>query len=144
MSVLLCSWSVSLSLRDVTAFSNELSLAACPKHLDDAIIVVVAPAIVTQLLPDQESSTLSSQAFLHLGGAWHSQVLLFDCARLSEASPSSNRRIYNGMSFFGFDASLPRGRSHNATAPGFGAAPDPFAGLSSRAQAFDDGGYFSS
>lgn len=33
------------------------------------------------------------------------------------------------MSFFGFDATLPRDQSHNARAPGFGAAPDPFAGL---------------
>ena len=36
------------------------------------------------------------------------------------------------MSFFGFDAALPRDRSHNAKAPGFGPAPDAFAGLSQR------------
>jgi DNA topoisomerase 2-associated protein PAT1 len=34
------------------------------------------------------------------------------------------------MSFFGFDPALPR--DHNARAPGFGAAPDPFAGLGRR------------
>jgi DNA topoisomerase 2-associated protein PAT1 len=34
------------------------------------------------------------------------------------------------MSFFGFDSALPRDRGHNARAPGFGQAPDPFAGLS--------------
>lgn len=33
------------------------------------------------------------------------------------------------MSFFGFDATLPRDRGHPVTAPGFGQAPDPFAGL---------------
>lgn len=36
------------------------------------------------------------------------------------------------MSFFGFDTSLPRDRGHNPRAPGFGQAPDPFAGLSDR------------
>lgn len=34
------------------------------------------------------------------------------------------------MSFFGFDPSQPPGKTHNAKAPGFGSAPDPFAGLS--------------
>ncbi|KAL2070463.1 hypothetical protein VTL71DRAFT_13489 [Oculimacula yallundae] len=34
------------------------------------------------------------------------------------------------MSFFGFDASLPRDRGHNTAAPGFSQAADPFAGLS--------------
>lgn len=35
------------------------------------------------------------------------------------------------MSFFGFDATLPRDRGHPTTDLGFGAAPDPFAGISS-------------
>ena len=35
------------------------------------------------------------------------------------------------MSFFGFDATLPRDRGHPSTGLGFGAAPDPFAALSS-------------
>lgn len=34
------------------------------------------------------------------------------------------------MSFFGFDATLPRDRGHPATGPGFKQAQDPFAGLS--------------
>ena len=34
------------------------------------------------------------------------------------------------MSFFGFDSTLPRDRGHPSNAPGFGQAPDPFAGLS--------------
>ncbi|KAK6583786.1 hypothetical protein PZA11_003516 [Diplocarpon coronariae] len=34
------------------------------------------------------------------------------------------------MSFFGFDAALPRDRGHNTAAPGFSQAADPFAGLS--------------
>ena len=34
------------------------------------------------------------------------------------------------MSFFGFDPALPRDRGHPTNAPGFGQAPDPFAGLS--------------
>lgn len=38
------------------------------------------------------------------------------------------------MSFFGFNTALPRDQSHNARAPGFGVAPDPFAGLSRRNQ----------
>ena len=33
------------------------------------------------------------------------------------------------MSFFGFDPAIPRG-GHPDKAPGFGAAPDPFAGIS--------------
>ncbi|KAJ9644697.1 DNA topoisomerase 2-associated protein pat1 [Coniosporium tulheliwenetii] len=36
------------------------------------------------------------------------------------------------MSFFGFDATLPRDRGHQAYKPGFGATPDAFAGLSGR------------
>lgn len=35
------------------------------------------------------------------------------------------------MAFFGFDATLPRDRGHPSTGLGFGAAPDPFAGISS-------------
>lgn len=35
------------------------------------------------------------------------------------------------MSFFGFDATLPRDRGHPTAGVGFGAAPDPFAGISS-------------
>ncbi|KAF2083311.1 topoisomerase II-associated protein PAT1 [Saccharata proteae CBS 121410] len=42
------------------------------------------------------------------------------------------------MSFFGFDATLPRDRGHQANAPGFGQTPDPWAGLSSRGAANDD------
>jgi len=34
------------------------------------------------------------------------------------------------MSFFGYDTTLPRDRGHNAAAPGFSQAADPFAGLS--------------
>jgi len=36
------------------------------------------------------------------------------------------------MSFFGFDATLPRDRGHQSSAPGFGQPQDAFAGLSSR------------
>ncbi|KAL7269712.1 DNA topoisomerase 2-associated protein pat1 [Rhizina undulata] len=36
------------------------------------------------------------------------------------------------MSFFGFDTALPRDRGHPTNAPGFGQAPDHFAGLSSK------------
>lgn len=43
------------------------------------------------------------------------------------------------MSFFGFDSTLPRDRPHPPTAPGFGQAPDPFAGLAQeRARHNDD------
>ena len=34
------------------------------------------------------------------------------------------------MSFSGFDSTLSRDWGHPTTAPGFGQAPDPFAGLS--------------
>ncbi|KAI5795599.1 topoisomerase II-associated protein PAT1 [Geopyxis carbonaria] len=45
------------------------------------------------------------------------------------------------MSFFGFDSSLPRDRGHHPSqAPGFGATPDHFAGLSSRTDGDDDDG----
>ena len=43
------------------------------------------------------------------------------------------------MSFFGFDATLPRDRGHPATAPGFGQAPDPFVGLSRASAREEDG-----
>lgn len=33
------------------------------------------------------------------------------------------------MSFFGFDATLPKDRGHSTNAPGFGQTPDAFAGL---------------
>jgi len=33
------------------------------------------------------------------------------------------------MSFFGFDAAMPRDQAHPGRAPGFGAAKDVFAGL---------------
>ncbi|KAI9713434.1 MAG: hypothetical protein M1820_000816 [Bogoriella megaspora] len=36
------------------------------------------------------------------------------------------------MSFFGFDATIPKARGHNPSAPGFSQAQDPFANLSSR------------
>jgi DNA topoisomerase 2-associated protein PAT1 len=36
------------------------------------------------------------------------------------------------MSFFGFDATLPRDRGHQANAPGFAQPQDAFAGLSGR------------
>ena len=36
------------------------------------------------------------------------------------------------MSFFGFDPTKPTTQTHNSKAPGFGATPDPFAGLSNR------------
>ena len=42
------------------------------------------------------------------------------------------------MSFFGFDSALPRDRTHNVQAPGFGSVPDPFAGLSHRKDEDDD------
>ncbi|MCJ1416145.1 hypothetical protein MMC32_002480 [Xylographa parallela] len=42
------------------------------------------------------------------------------------------------MSFFGFDATLPKDRGHPSTAPGFGQAPDPFAGLSQDRARYDD------
>ncbi|ORX95797.1 topoisomerase II-associated protein PAT1 [Clohesyomyces aquaticus] len=42
------------------------------------------------------------------------------------------------MSFFGFDATLPRDRGHSAHAPGFGQTPDAFAGLGGGAAADDD------
>ncbi|MCJ1387132.1 hypothetical protein MMC17_010261 [Xylographa soralifera] len=43
------------------------------------------------------------------------------------------------MSFFGFESSLPKDRGHPSAAPGFGQAPDPFAGLSQdRARYGDD------
>lgn len=44
------------------------------------------------------------------------------------------------MSFFGFETSLPRDRSHPSNAPGFGEAPDHFAGLSRNDAALDDDG----
>ena len=34
------------------------------------------------------------------------------------------------MSFFGFDATLPRDSGHPTKAPGFGSAHDPFASIS--------------
>ena len=47
------------------------------------------------------------------------------------------------MSFFGFDSTLPRDRGHPIAAPGFGQAPDPFAGLSQDRARYDeeDDGY---
>ncbi|KZF19385.1 hypothetical protein L228DRAFT_241624 [Xylona heveae TC161] len=42
------------------------------------------------------------------------------------------------MSFFGFDTTLPRDRGHPREAPGFGEAPDPFAGFSHRGGAGGD------
>ncbi|MCJ1391355.1 hypothetical protein MMC18_004218 [Xylographa bjoerkii] len=42
------------------------------------------------------------------------------------------------MSFFGFDSSLPKDRGHPSAAPGFGQAPDPFAGLSQDRARYDD------
>ncbi|KAF2492270.1 hypothetical protein BU16DRAFT_108707 [Lophium mytilinum] len=42
------------------------------------------------------------------------------------------------MSFFGFDATLPRDRGHSSKAPGFGQAQDAFAGLSGKGVADDD------
>ncbi|MCJ1472452.1 hypothetical protein MMC13_001100 [Lambiella insularis] len=42
------------------------------------------------------------------------------------------------MSFFGFDSTLPKDRGHPSTAPGFGQAPDPFAGLSQDRARYDD------
>ncbi|MCJ1404183.1 hypothetical protein MMC11_007408 [Xylographa trunciseda] len=42
------------------------------------------------------------------------------------------------MSFFGFDSSLPKDRGHPSAAPGFGQAPDPFAGLSHDRARYDD------
>ena len=48
------------------------------------------------------------------------------------------------MSFFGYDTALPRDRGHPSTAPGFGQAQDPFAGLSrgNLAEDEDDGYVF--
>jgi DNA topoisomerase 2-associated protein PAT1 len=45
------------------------------------------------------------------------------------------------MSFFGFDTTLPKDRGHSTNAPGFGQAPDPFAGLGRAAQGDDDDVY---
>ncbi|KAI9874519.1 MAG: Protein PAT1 1 [Pleopsidium flavum] len=42
------------------------------------------------------------------------------------------------MSFFGFDATLPRDRGHPVRAPGFAQAPDPFAGLSRAPEVRED------
>lgn len=42
------------------------------------------------------------------------------------------------MSFFGFDANLPRDHPHDQNAHGFGQAPDAFAGLSSKDYDDDD------
>jgi len=42
------------------------------------------------------------------------------------------------MSFFGFDPTMPRDQGHNARAPGFGSAPDPFAGLGGNDGGDDD------
>lgn len=42
------------------------------------------------------------------------------------------------MSFFGFDATLPKDRHHQSNAPGFGATPDAFAGLSGRGGDYGD------
>ncbi|KAI9773983.1 MAG: hypothetical protein M1839_001934 [Geoglossum umbratile] len=42
------------------------------------------------------------------------------------------------MSFFGFDTTLPRDHGHPANAPGFGQAPDPFAGISRGIEDDDD------
>lgn len=63
------------------------------------------------------------------------------CLRLSivrteQCLPS--RLSPSQMSFFGFDASLPRDRSHNSQAPGFAARADPFASLSQHRDLGDD------
>ena len=42
------------------------------------------------------------------------------------------------MSFFGFDTSKPRNPGHNASAAGFGTAPDPFASLPHGQEMDDD------
>ncbi|KAI9789156.1 MAG: hypothetical protein M1835_001850 [Candelina submexicana] len=42
------------------------------------------------------------------------------------------------MSFFGFAQNIPQGRPHPSKAPGFGQAPDPFAGVSKPGVADDD------
>lgn len=42
------------------------------------------------------------------------------------------------MSFFGFDSTIPRDRPHPSSAPGFGQAPDPFAGLAQDRARYDD------
>jgi hypothetical protein len=61
--------------------------------------------------------------------------------------PHSFRRLHlhlhlhlPAMSFFGFDASLPRDRGHQTSAPGFG-QHDAFAALSGGAAADDDDAY---
>jgi hypothetical protein len=63
--------------------------------------------------------------------------------------PRSFRRLHlhlhlhlrlHAMSFFGFDASLPRDRGHQTSAPGFG-QHDAFAALSGGAAADDDDAY---
>lgn len=45
------------------------------------------------------------------------------------------------MSFFGFDTTLPRDRGHPSSAPGFGQAQDPFAGLSGGGEDGEDDVY---
>lgn len=42
------------------------------------------------------------------------------------------------MSFFDYDSTLPADHGHPSTAPGFGQAPDPFAGLSQDRARYDD------
>jgi hypothetical protein len=42
------------------------------------------------------------------------------------------------MSFFGFDATLPKDRGHSTNAPGFGQTPDAFAGLGATGGGADD------
>jgi DNA topoisomerase 2-associated protein PAT1 len=42
------------------------------------------------------------------------------------------------MSFFGFDAALPKDRGHSTNAPGFGQTPDAFAGLGATGGGVDD------
>ena len=42
------------------------------------------------------------------------------------------------MSFFDFNSSLPVDRGHPSKAPGFGQAPDPFAGLSQDRARYDN------
>lgn len=42
------------------------------------------------------------------------------------------------MSFFGFDPTIPRGGGHPSKAPGFGAAPDPFASIPQHRGPADD------
>lgn len=45
------------------------------------------------------------------------------------------------MSFFGFDTTLPRDRTHQANAPGFAQPHDAFAGLSGNGEGEDAGAY---